>query len=99
MDAAIAKAISESGANSVKHMGAVVKAPSRPWKARPLTARRSAIACATASRNWAENSLPSFCMPLPETIAIRFTEDDAGYVTVRPVVRQTFVLPSLRTWS
>jgi len=25
MDAAIAKAISESGANSVKHMGAVVK--------------------------------------------------------------------------
>ena len=34
-------------------------------------------------------------MPLPETIAIRFTEDDAGYVTVRPVVRQTFRLAEL----
>jgi len=34
-------------------------------------------------------------MPLPETIAIRFTEDDAGYVTVRPVVKQTFRLPEL----
>ncbi len=29
-------------------------------------------------------------MPLPETIAMRFTEEDAGYVTVRPVVKQTF---------
>lgn len=29
-------------------------------------------------------------MPFPETIAIRFTEEDAGYVTVRPVARQTF---------
>ncbi len=29
-------------------------------------------------------------VPLPETIAIRFTEEDAGYVTVRPVVKQTF---------
>jgi hypothetical protein len=34
-------------------------------------------------------------MPLPETIAIRFTEDDAGYVTVRPVVKQTFRLAEL----
>jgi hypothetical protein len=34
-------------------------------------------------------------MPLPETIAIRFTEEDAGYVTVRPVVRQTFRLGDL----
>jgi hypothetical protein len=34
-------------------------------------------------------------MPLPETIAIRFTEEDAGYVTVRPVVRQTFRLGEL----
>jgi hypothetical protein len=34
-------------------------------------------------------------MPLPETIAMRFTEDDAGYVTVRPVVKQTFRLPEL----
>jgi len=34
-------------------------------------------------------------MPLPETIAVRFTEEDAGYVTVRPVVRQTFRLSEL----
>lgn len=34
-------------------------------------------------------------MPLPETIAIRFTEEDAGYVTVRPVVRQTFRIAEL----
>jgi len=34
-------------------------------------------------------------MPLPETIAIRFTEEDAGYVTVRPVVRQTFRMADL----
>ncbi len=29
-------------------------------------------------------------MPLPETIAVRYTEEEAGYVSVRPVVRQTF---------
>ena len=34
-------------------------------------------------------------MPLPETISVRFTEEDAGYVTVRPVVRQTFRLVEL----
>jgi hypothetical protein len=34
-------------------------------------------------------------MPLPETIAIRFTEEDAGYVTVRPVVKQVFRLAEL----
>ncbi len=34
-------------------------------------------------------------MNLPETIAIRFTEEDAGYVTVRPVVKQTFRLAEL----
>jgi hypothetical protein len=34
-------------------------------------------------------------MPLPETIAMRFTEEDAGYVTVRPVVKQTFRLAEL----
>jgi hypothetical protein len=37
----------------------------------------------------------SSCMPLPETIAIRFTEEDAGYVTVRPVVKQRFRLAEL----
>jgi hypothetical protein len=34
-------------------------------------------------------------MALPETIAIRFTEEDVGYVTVRPVVRQTFRIAEL----
>jgi hypothetical protein len=34
-------------------------------------------------------------MPLPETIAMRFTEEDAGYVTVRPVVKQIFHLAEL----
>jgi len=34
-------------------------------------------------------------MPLPETIALRFTEEDAGYVTVRPVVKQTFRLSEI----
>jgi hypothetical protein len=34
-------------------------------------------------------------MTLPETIAMRFTEEDAGYVTVRPVVKQTFRLAEL----
>jgi hypothetical protein len=34
-------------------------------------------------------------MPLPENIALRFTEEDAGYVTVRPVVKQTFHLGEL----
>jgi hypothetical protein len=34
-------------------------------------------------------------MPLHETIPMRFTEEDAGYVTVRPVVKQTFRLAEL----
>ena len=34
-------------------------------------------------------------MPLPETIPIRYTDEEAGYVTVRPVVRQTFRLDEL----
>lgn len=34
-------------------------------------------------------------VPLPETIPIRYTEEEAGYVTVRPVVRQTFRLEEL----
>jgi hypothetical protein len=35
------------------------------------------------------------CVPLPETIPVRYTEEDAGYVTVRPLVRQTFRLDEL----
>ena len=34
-------------------------------------------------------------MPLPETIPVRYTEEEAGYVTVRPLVRQTFRLHEL----
>ncbi len=34
-------------------------------------------------------------MPLPETIPVRYTEEDAAYVTVRPMVRQTFRLEEL----
>src|SRR5712672_1207490 len=34
-------------------------------------------------------------MPLPETIAMRFTEEDAGCGTVGPVVKQTFRLAEL----
>jgi hypothetical protein len=34
-------------------------------------------------------------MPLPETIPVRYTEEEAGYVTVRPLVRQTFQLDEL----
>jgi len=34
-------------------------------------------------------------MALPEQIAVRYTEDDAGYMSVRPVVKQTFRLHEL----
>lgn len=34
-------------------------------------------------------------VPLPETILVRYTEEDAGYVTVRPLVRQTFRMDEL----
>ncbi len=34
-------------------------------------------------------------MPLPETIPVRYTEEEAAYLSVRPVVRQTFRLQEL----
>ena len=34
-------------------------------------------------------------MALPSQIPVRYAEDDAGYVTVRPVVKQTFRLSEL----
>ena len=34
-------------------------------------------------------------MALPETIPVRYTEEEAGYVSFRPVVRQTFRLNEL----
>lgn len=34
-------------------------------------------------------------MPLPEVIPVRYTEEEAGYVSFRPVVRQSFRLDQL----
>jgi len=34
-------------------------------------------------------------VPLPETIPVRYTEEEAGYVSVRPLVKQTFRLHEL----
>jgi hypothetical protein len=34
-------------------------------------------------------------MPLPNEIPLRYSDEDAGYVSMRPVVRQTFRLPEL----
>ena len=34
-------------------------------------------------------------MPLPDQIPLRYTEEDAGFVSVRPVVKQTFRLHEL----
>ena len=34
-------------------------------------------------------------MPLPSQIPVRYTEEDAGFVSVRPVVNQTFQLHEL----
>jgi hypothetical protein len=34
-------------------------------------------------------------MPLPQQIHVRYAEDDAGYVSMRPVVKQTFLLSEL----
>jgi hypothetical protein len=34
-------------------------------------------------------------MPLPNQIPLRYTEEDAGFVSVRPVVKQTFQLHEL----
>lgn len=34
-------------------------------------------------------------MPLPDQIPLRYSDEDAGYVSMRPVVKQTFRLPEL----
>ena len=36
-----------------------------------------------------------YSMPLPQQIPVRYTEEDAGYVSVRPVVKQVFRLHEL----
>ena len=41
---------------------------------------------------------PVLHMPIPEQIPVRYAEDDAGYVTMRPVVKQTFRLNELAIW-
>jgi hypothetical protein len=38
---------------------------------------------------------PSLTMALPEAIPVRYAEEEAGYVTFRPIVRQTFGLQDL----
>jgi len=42
-----------------------------------------------------EGEQPISDMGLPQQIAVRYSEDDAGYVTMRPVVKQTFRLNEL----
>ncbi len=34
-------------------------------------------------------------MPVPETVSVRYTEEEAGYVTIRPLVQQTFRIHEL----
>jgi len=34
-------------------------------------------------------------VPLPETIAVKYTEEEAEYLSIRPLVRQTFRAPEL----
>src|SRR5215469_16059056 len=34
-------------------------------------------------------------MPLPETIPVKYTEEEAGAISMRPVMRQTFRAPEL----
>jgi hypothetical protein len=42
-----------------------------------------------------DSRAPAGTMPLPPQIAVRYAEDDAGYVSMRPVVKQTFLLAEL----
>jgi len=67
-----------------RHMPAIghARTPSRRAP-RPGSAQRESTARTRAD------------VPLPETIPVRYTEEEAGYVTVRPVVRQTFRLDEL----
>jgi len=37
----------------------------------------------------------NFLMPLPDQIPLRYSDEDAGYVSMRPVVKQSFRLPEL----
>jgi post-segregation antitoxin (ccd killing protein) len=39
--------------------------------------------------------LPASSVPLPDTIAVKYTEEEAQYLSIRPLVRQTFRLAEL----
>ena len=76
-------------------MGAVVKAAKAALEGKTVDGKALSDLVRDAFRNLANelfrlfpgSPYSDFTMPLPETIAVRFTEEDAGYVTVRPVVR------------
>jgi hypothetical protein len=51
--------------------------------------------CAAASPERRSNSSSREPMPVPDVIPVRRTEEDAGYVSFRPVVRQNFPLNEL----
>ena len=106
MDLAIAAAIEELAANSPKQMGAVIKAARarlegktvdgkalsdkvRVLAGAPRAHELNRAARRRLSRRW---SPP---MTLPETIPVRYSEEEAGYVSFRPVVRQSFRLNEL----
>jgi len=106
MNAAITKAISETGANSVKQMGAVVKAAKAALEGKTVDGKGAERSGARPSfETWLGfvEFLPVHLEPRTVllslcpagTIAMRFTEEDAGYVTVRPVIRQVFRLAEL----
>src|SRR5712692_2968619 len=71
------------------------------------SATASATACQRQLDGWALRFFPSSTlflwpfapyslgMALPETIPVRYTEEEAEYLSVRPVVRQTFRLHEL----
>jgi hypothetical protein len=44
--------------------------------------------------SWVLLGIPD-SMPLPQQIPVRYAEDDAGYVSMRPVVKQSFLLGEL----
>jgi hypothetical protein len=68
---------------------------SREWRADPACtngiSRKSFLLVST----FESFSAYPRVVTLPESIPVRYTEEEAGYVTVRPIVRQTFRLDEL----
>ena len=50
---------------------------------------------ASAGHCYANRSKRLDSMPLPQQIPVRYSEEDAGYVSMRPVVKQTFRIHEL----